>query len=201
MAVELSGSDDEAAARLVIEQAGAALCARRKEIPATFVAQLFAHAVPEDVVTYAAADLAYLAERAYDFLAERPSGAAKIRCDTLQLRASHPSKSTSVIEIANDDMPFLLDSVMGELAERRLDVRLVVHPVFGVRRQQGKLVAIGATSDADTMSESFIHIHIDAIESDAACAEIVEVLRRILADVRLAVQDWRPMLDHVNGII
>jgi glutamate dehydrogenase len=201
MAVELSGSDDEAAARLVIEQAGAALCARRKEIPATFVAQLFAHAVPEDVVTYAAADLAYLAERAYDFLAERPSGAAKIRCDTLQLRASHPSKSTSVIEIANDDMPFLLDSVMGELAERRLDVRLVVHPVFGVRRQQGKLVAIGATSDADTVRESFIHIHIDAIESDAACAEIVEVLRRILADVRLAVQDWRPMLDHVNGII
>ena len=42
----------------------------------------------------------------------------------------------TVIEIVNDDMPFLVDSVMGELAERRLEVRLVAHPVLGVARDR-----------------------------------------------------------------
>jgi glutamate dehydrogenase len=201
MAVELPGSEEEAAARAVIEQAGAALGQRRNDIPATFVAQLYAHAVPEDVVRYAGGDLAELAERAFDFLGERPPGTPKIRCDTLRLQASGLHKSISVIELANDDMPFLVDSVMGELADRRLDVHLVVHPVFGARRQQGKLAALGAAGAADSARESFIHIHVDAIEDEAARAAIVRALQAVLNEVRLAVQDWRPMLDRVNGIV
>ena len=86
MAVELPGSEEEGAARAAIAQAAAALAERRNDVPATFIAQLFARTVPEDVVRYAAADLAALAERAYDFLRERPAGAAKISCETAQAR-------------------------------------------------------------------------------------------------------------------
>ena len=64
MATEFPAGAHEVAARAVIEQAGAALTARRNDIPATFVAQLYARAVAEDVLCYAAADLAELAERA-----------------------------------------------------------------------------------------------------------------------------------------
>ncbi len=53
---------------------------------ADFVAQLFGHTVPEDVVRYSAADLAMLAERAYDFLKDRQPGAPKLRCDTRRAR-------------------------------------------------------------------------------------------------------------------
>jgi glutamate dehydrogenase len=201
MPVELPGSEEEAAAHAVIAQAGAVLGARRSDVTATFLAQLYAHAVPEDVVRYAAADLADLAERAFDFLGERAPGAPKIRCETVRLQSGDVHKRFSVIEIANDDMPFLVDSVMGELANRRLDVRLVVHPVFGVRRQQGQLIALGATGAAGSTRESFIHIHIDAIEDEAVRAEIVRALQAVLNEVRLAVQDWRPMLDRINGIV
>ena len=65
MAVELPGSDEDAAARKAIAQAAAALHERRGDVPPDFVAQLFGRAVPEDVVRYAAADLATLAEREY----------------------------------------------------------------------------------------------------------------------------------------
>ena len=50
----------------------------------------------------------------------------------------------TVVEIVNDDMPFLVDSVMGEIAERKPEIRLVAHPVFGVRRTGTKLSAIDA---------------------------------------------------------
>ena len=200
MAVEIPASEHDAA-HAVIEQAGAALAKRRNDIPVTFVTQLYAHAVPEDVLRYAPPDLADLAERAFDFLNERQSGAPKIRCAIVALKELGERKSVTVIEIANDDMPFLVDSVMGEIADRRLNVQLVAHPVFGVRRDGRKLIALGAPDAADSARESFIHIHLEPIADEAAGAEIVRALAGVLGEVRLAVQDWRAMLERVNGIV
>src|SRR5262249_35376974 len=142
MAVELPASDEEKAARNVIELAGAGIVGRRRGIPGTFLTQIFGRSGPGGVVRYRADDIVSPAERAYDFLSERTPGTPKIRCETVALTASGGRKAVSVIEIVNDDMPFLVDSVMGELAERRLDVRLVAHPMFGVKRDSGKLVAL-----------------------------------------------------------
>jgi glutamate dehydrogenase len=201
VAAEFPAGAHEAGARAVIEQAGAALTARRIAIPATFVAQLYARAVAEDVLCYAAADLADLAERAFDFLKERQPGAPKTRCETVALKESGERKSVSVIEIVNDDMPFLVDSVMGEIAERRLNVQLVAHPVFGVRRDGAMLVAFGAADAAGSARESFIHIHLEPILDEAARADIMRALAIVLGEVRLAVQDWRAMLELVNSLV
>jgi glutamate dehydrogenase len=201
MAVENPVSTHENDARAVIDAAGAALSTRRNDIPAGFVAQLYARAVPEDVLCYAPADLAALAERGFDFLGERQPGAPKIRCETVALKGSGERKSVTLIEIVNDDMPFLVDSVMGEIAERRLNVQLVVHPVFGVRREGAKLAALGAADGAGSARESFIHIHLESIGDDAARADIVRALDGVLGEVRLAVQDWRAMRECVNRAV
>ena len=201
MAVDLPGSEEERAARACLAEADSALAGRRNDIPATFVSQLYARSVPEDVVRYAPVDLADLAERAYDFLRERQPGAPKIRCETVRLAASGERKAVSVIEIVNDDMPFLVDSVTGELADRRLDLRLVAHPVFGVRRDGDKLVALGAADDAASGRESFIHIHLEPIEDVAARVGLVRALEGVLAEVKLAVQDWPAMREHVQAIV
>jgi glutamate dehydrogenase len=204
MIVELPASEDEAAAHVIIEQAGAALGQRRSDIPASFITQLYARAVPEDVVRYGTDDLSRLAERAYDFLAERAPGAPKIRVETVTLSASGERKAVSVIEIVNDDMPFLVDSVTGELADRRLDLRLVAHPVFAVARENGTLTALtalGAADAADSPRESFIHIHLEPIEDAGQRAELVAALTGVLGEVRLAVQDWRAMRERVQAIV
>jgi len=201
MTVEQSASVEDSTARAAIERADAALSAR-SDIPPNFAAQLFARAVPEDIVHYAADDLAHLAERAFGFLARRQLGVPKIRCETVPLPGGADLKSIAVIEIVNDDMPFLVDSVMGELVERRLDVRLMAHPVFGVKRDDGgKLLELGAANAAGVARESFIHIHVDPIEEETQREAIVEALRSVLNEVRLAVQDWRAMLDRVNSVI
>jgi glutamate dehydrogenase len=202
MAVDLPGSDTDHTARAVIAQADQALGRSHPEIPPSFAAQLFARAVPEDVVHYAAADLAMLAARAFDFLAERPAGAAKIRFDTVPLQASGERRSISVLEIVNDDMPFLVDSVMGELAERRFDVELVAHPLFGVQRDAaGKLTGFGAADAQGVARESFIQIHVDAVLDAELRDKTVAALRGVLGEVRLAVADWRPMRDRVTDLV
>ncbi|MGH6725996.1 MAG: NAD-glutamate dehydrogenase, partial [Pseudolabrys sp.] len=141
------------------------------------------------------------AERAFDFLKERTPGAPKIRCATVTLKASGERKSVTVLGIVNDDMPFLVDSVMGEIGERRLNVQLVAHPAFDLRRDNGRLLALGARDAADSTRESFIHIHLEPIADAAQCEAIVRALGGVLGEVRLAVTDWRAILDRVNGMI
>ncbi|HET9413326.1 MAG TPA: hypothetical protein VFO74_04285, partial [Pseudolabrys sp.] len=75
-----SGSSERTAARATIQEAGAVLVRRRVEIPAGFIEQLYGRVVPDDVAHYGPDDLATLAARAYDFMAERKPGAPKIRC-------------------------------------------------------------------------------------------------------------------------
>jgi glutamate dehydrogenase len=194
-----SGSSERTAARATIEEAGAALVRHRVGIPAGFIEQLYGRVVPEDVARYGPDDLATLAARAYDFMAERKPGVPKIRCETIELEHSADRNSVTVVEIVNDDMPFLVDSVMGEITERRLDVRLVAHPMFGVRRSGSKLIGIDAP-DAANVRESFIHIHLSPI-ADGACADLMRALEIVLDEVRLAVQDWRPMRDRVASMV
>jgi len=193
--------DDDAAARALMENAGIVIAARRGDIPKDFVVQLFGHAVPEDVERYGADDLAMLAERAFDFLSDRGAGAPKLRCETVALSDSGARKSVTVIEIVNDDMPFLVDSVMGEIGERRLDVRLVAHPVLGARRDGGKLTALGTPEAVGGARESFITVHLDPIDDEAARVELVRAIENVLGEVQLAVQDWRSMLDRIHAIV
>jgi len=199
MAADITARDGDIAARTLLEQAGATLKNIDPQVPASFAAQLYGRTVPEDLLRYGAGDLAMLAARAYALLAGREPGAPKIRCAAVDLTESGDRRAIGVVELVNDDMPFLLDSVMGELSERRLAVRLVAHPVLDVDRKGGRLAAIGGAGAG--ARESFIHLHVDGLAGEEACAELTKALAGILAEVRLAVADWRPMLERVNGIV
>ena len=199
-----SGKQNESGPVLIA--AAAALLAKRRSdippdfvaaIPPDFVAALFGLAVPEDLNRYGASELAAIAERSWDFLAERKIGSPKVRFEP-----AAEIRGISVLEVLNDDMPFLYNSVVGEINERGLNIRLLVHPVFSVSRDAGgALEAFDASAQADGRHESFIHIHIDGVEDAARRAETVRVLEDILAEVRVCVDDWRPMLARVGEVI
>jgi glutamate dehydrogenase len=201
MAAELPDSDTQNAAQAVIARAGDGLAERHPDIPPGFAALLFGRVVPDDVAQLGPNDLAKLAARAWEALRERPPGAAKISCETVALEDSGPRKAVTVVEIVNDDMPFLVDSVMSELAERRLAVRLVAHPVFGVRREGDALTELGAADAVAGERESFIHIHLDPVTDAAERADLVAALSTVLGEVRLAVLDWRQMRERVTTIV
>ena len=188
-------SDDQATAALI--EAAAALSKRKPDVPADFVDKLFGLAVPEDLARYSANEIAVIAERSWEFLAERKAGSPKIRFEPAL--APH---GICVLEIVNDDMPFLVDSVASEINQRGLDIRLFVHPVFVVERNlAGTLVGFKGGRTVGGLHESFIHLHIEGADDAAQRLEIVRALEDILADVRIAVQDWQPMLARIRGII
>ena len=198
-------TENERAARRLIDQAATILTALHGDMPTSFAALLFSRAEPEDLMRYEARELAQLAEEAWLFLKERKPGVPKIRLESRQGPiGAERIKTISVIEIVNDDMPFLLDSVMGELTEQGVDIRLVIHPILTCERDHGGTLvgfrgegpAVGAA-----LRESFIHIHVERIEDPARQAAIVEGIGKALADVRVCVADWRATLARVTDVI
>ncbi len=184
------------AGQSIIGAAGAALALREPGIPANFLDELFGRAALEDLERYGPEQLAAIAEQSWAFLAQRAAGTPKLR-----LEPAGP-RGVSVLDIVNDDMPFLVDSVVGELNARGLDISLLAHPVFAVERDDtGTLIGFEASRIGAGQRESFIHIHLDGLEDAAGRADIVHALTAILADVRACVLDWQPMLTRVRVTI
>ena len=177
-----------------------------RTLPADFVATLFAHSAAEDLLPLSAQDIAALAVRAWVHLQERPAQTPRILLEApLRVAGSGPDApplaAISVLEIVNDDMPFLLDSVLAELTERGLDVLLVAHPVLMVARDAAGTVTGYGAAVPGAKRESLIHLHLPRIDDEGRAARIVAGLHTVLGEVRVAVADWPAMLARINGTV
>jgi len=101
----------------------------------------------------------------------------------------------TVVEIVNDDMPFLVDSVTMEVNRQGLTLHLLVHPVLRIEREdKGGLLAVSAPSASSKgRLESFMHLEVDRQTDPLKLAELEAGIAKVLADVRAAVEDWKPM--------
>ena len=171
---------------------------------ARFADLLFGRGPAEDLAPYDPVDLAILATGSWERLGERRLGRPRITVANPDAASGTAFASVTIIEILNDNMPFLVDSVMGELTDSSLGIRLVLHPIVTVRRDAtGRLEAFkGAEVPFEGESrESLIHIHVDRIASETERTALAERLDGTLADVRAAVTDWRVMLARVDAAI
>ena len=167
----------------------------------TFAALLYGGLDADSLAGYAAKDLAGLAADAFAFIAEKPKGQHKLRTYNQTLSDVGTASVLTVLEILNDDMPFLVDSVMGEVQAHNLEPVLVLHPIFKAKRDPARrLTAIRGPGDGnwrDGAQESFITLHLPQID-DNTRASIEQGLSDVLGGVRLAVGDWKAMLDRLD---
>ena len=157
------------------------------------LADVYYRYVPsEDIADRSAADLLGAMVSHAELASQRPPGTARVRVYTPTVESDGWSCGRTVVEIVTDDMPFLVDSVSSELTRLGRGLHLVIHPVLRVRRDvTGDLQAIVGADDEDGIAESWIHVEIDRGPGDAS--DIEASLRRVLSDVREAVEDWPRM--------
>ncbi len=159
-----------------------------------FARRLFERVADKDLAAAPAAQRAAAALSLLAFARRRLPGIAKIRVFD-PTEASHGFESRhTVIHVVNDDMPFLVDSIANELNRREIAVHLLAHPVLAVRRDlDGDLLDFGPDTGERSRLESMMHIEIDRQAGAGQLDELASALARVLAEVRLAVDDWRPM--------
>ncbi len=167
---------------------------------AKFARQLFNEVDTAEFETYETGDLVILATDAYESFRIRQHGHPKV-----VLRQRFAEKSEFLVaDIVNDDMPFLLDSVLGELRGLGLVPELVAHPIFEVRRSaEGILTALEAAeaSRNGVPRESFIHLQIRKIGPLPPPGELEKAIAHVLTDVKTVVSDFGAMSERLKFAI
>ncbi len=168
-----------------------------------FVRSCYETIAPDDLLVRDKEDLVGGALSLWRWGRERARGGAKIRVFN-PTRAVHGWESPfTAVEVVNDDMPFLVDSVTAALNAREHPVQLVLHPVVAVGRDEAgerrQLTLLPATEGR--VAESYIQVEIDRIFDAAELEDTRKALETVLLDVRAAVTDWRAMRAKITEII
>ena len=166
-----------------------------------FVRRYFALVAPDDIIYTSFDTLLGGALSLWDFGEIREPGKPKIRLFNPTVEANGWALEHTAIEIVNDDMPFLVDSVSAELHRLERTIHLLLHPVVRVRRDPGgrrlELSSTDATR-AGALTESYMHLEIDQETEAAELQRICTSIESVLGDVRLAVDDFKTMRETLK---
>src|SRR3954453_6501756 len=164
---------------------------------ASLVGRFWRFAPDEELVGFTAEEMYAAAVEHRELAAVRLPGELK-----LAITPPSGSQCHTVVQIVTDDMPFLVDSIIALLTAHQLQVHLLVHPLIVVRREPlgalGELCADVEPDDAidGDVVESWIRIEIDPIRRAETREQLHNEVRRVLTDVRDAVEDWPRMLQR-----
>jgi glutamate dehydrogenase len=143
-------------------------------------------------------------------LAEDPDGVVDFLAHAVEVMDDRPPgelalrvgerDATTVVEIAADDAPFLVSTVLEELRHAGEEVTEVVHPVVGVERDaHGRLARLGSARDAPAR-ESFIWLRLGRRLADAERDHLRDRLSRVLGDARAATADFAAMTARAETV-
>lgn len=151
----------------------------------SFLAQAFDDYAADETPELGGDDLAALLGLAWRSAQSRKAGeAARVTVSPLAGADGAPTGYDSVL-ILQDDAPFLVDSVLGELAEAGVTVRALFHPIVEV--EAGR-------------RDSLIIVVIDPLPQERRDA-LGEGLAQAMADVRAAVTDHAAMVQLMRDAV
>jgi glutamate dehydrogenase len=165
------------------------------------IGEFYEHVPPADIIGRGPRDLCGAALALWHFAERRRPGRAKIRVYNPDPAADGWLSPHTIVEIVNDDMPFLVDSVSLAINAGGRVVHLVIHPIVTVARDpQGRLCELRDAAAAG-QRESWMHIEITRESDREDLAALAQTLSAVLADVRSAVDDWQPMRERLRELV
>jgi glutamate dehydrogenase len=200
----LNDADSADAAHVALhdeEDAGRRITAAHKLLndpaQAAFFDALFAGAPPEDVARYTPQSLAALATVVFEHSAKRLPDESHVEVLSFRADGGGDTRNESVLIAVNEDMPFLFDSVIGELGAQGFRVLSLLHPIVStVRDASGNRAATGTAT-----RESVIVLVLDALIDSERAAALIAGAQNVFSQVRYAVRDWKQMQTHLREAI
>ena len=156
---------------------------------------------PEDLALRQPEDLYGAALSHWSFARKREPGRAKVRVFNPSIEEHGWQSTHTIIEIVNDDMPFLVDSVTMEVNRHGLTLHLIMHPLLPIARDASGTLTGLAPDGKDVRRESFIHVEVDRITDPARLEALAADIARVLGDVRMAFDDWKKMQEKMLAIV
>ncbi|MEM6487589.1 MAG: NAD-glutamate dehydrogenase [Pseudomonadota bacterium] len=163
------------------------------------VERLFLHGAAEELGQQDPEEVYGATLALWKFAAERRPGEAKVRVYNPGMAEHGWASRHTLVEVVNDDMPFLVDSMTVLMTERGHGIHALVHPMMEIARDaEGRRLAPGGEGAGTDAVESVMQLQIDQIVDPAELRGLEDAVRAVLDDVRVAVRDWKAMLGELS---
>jgi len=170
------------------------LTAAKGKMAASYAEQCFRRVPVEDLASEAPRALSAIVTGQLDFLKKRLPGEVLIRVFNPTLESHGWESPHTIVEMVNDDAPFLVDSVSLAFSEMDIGVHLIIHPVIRAGRSKaGVLKTIYSKKEAKGTAESVMQFQVDRKTTAKELDAIRLALEVAFIDVHRAVDDWRKM--------
>ena len=160
---------------------------------------LFGRASQDDLAAYTPEMLALSARHAQHEIDNRLKDKPRITVATVE--GVMPDETpVSILSVTDRNMPFLYDSVMGEVTSTHRDIHMAVHPILVIENgAPAKLFDPEEPSDP-SLRISHIQIHLSAL-SEREAENLRTRLEEVLLQVHQAVGDWQAMRDLLDEVV
>ncbi|WP_419902923.1 NAD-glutamate dehydrogenase [Kiloniella sp.] len=186
----------------VVELVHKKISAAKAPMVEQFVRTFYENVPPDDLKEETPDNLFGSSLSLWGQLQQRKAGETKVKVYNPRPEEHGWKSSHTIIEVINDDMPFLVDSVTSALERLDVEVHLIIHPVITcIRDGKGKISALNCNGGGEgILTESLLHIEISeqVVESHT---QIAHELSNVFADVKAAVADWPSMLENMDEVI
>ncbi|HEV2213459.1 MAG TPA: NAD-glutamate dehydrogenase, partial [Gammaproteobacteria bacterium] len=161
----------------------------------TFLQTYYADIAEEDILAHSPEDLYGAALSHWEFGAKRLPGETKVRVLNPNPKKDGWKSPHTIIEMVNDDMPFLVDTTTMTLSRAGIGIHLTVHPMYQMKRDaRGSLLSLHDSGKPEGLAnESWMHLEVDRQAGAETLAKLETLLQNAMRDVRATVNDFRAM--------
>lgn len=146
----------------------------------------------KDFADYSTEELFNVVLASFQFFQNKPKNSFKLRLYNPSQKSDGFESKYTILDIVNDDMPFLVDSVVIQFDNLGIDIKNIIHPVLTSSRSKGGAIE-SFNHGVEKPNESVIQLHLAKI-SNSEIADLENHLSEILKTVRLAVDDWQAVV-------
>jgi glutamate dehydrogenase len=173
---------------------------------AELTALYYRHAPADELVTAGSGEVAAAVRSHLILASNRVPGRPLVRLIN-PTAAEHGWRCPdTVVQIVTDDMPYLVESVVAELARMNISVQRLVHPRVVVRRDlTGALQQVLTQASADDLPagalvESWMNVNVRRITDPDVARHVEQRLLAVLTDVREVGEDTPRMINTATDL-
>lgn len=199
-----NGTHNETVAK-IIARVHEKLPAKEAALVVPFVEQYYNNVAEEDLASRSMDDLFGAMLSHWNLIAHRHPGEVKVHIYNPHFEQHSWQSTHTIIEVSADDMPFLVDSLRMEIMREGYGIHFMIH-LGGLKLRRdadGNVIEVLPKDNdlKDIYAEAPIYIEVDRQSDPEALQELQTNLERVLRDVRVAVEDWNKMRNHMRDAL
>ena len=141
----------------------------------------------------------FIARDLYELIKIKQPGESKVKIFNIDKQDNDTTTNATVIEIINDNLPFIIDSIIITIKKHNASIYHYTNAVLNIEREKNNICTISPAKSCSTdkSSQSIVYFIINHIDEESHKL-LKHDIEKNLQLVNYCVSDWKIMLQNFN---